>query len=224
VNTKLPGFISLFCLIVTVIWLVLLIWEAASAGPTETFEQALTRVAKLDAVFYMTYINAAFITLGVTALFAGMYVYCRPLAAEWSVIALVFVPVYSVLNLFAYLSQVLIVPRLLDLYQMTEYRAPAEFWLRQMIQQWPNSSVYIFNNLAYAVLGIPSIIFGVLLLRQDFWKRLAGFLLALNGIACIAGIVGIALGNSALSRGSLVGGVLFLFALIALSRAFLRRE
>lgn len=82
--------------------------------------------------------------------------------------------------------------------------------------------MYAFNNLAYAILGIPSIIFGVILFKQDSWKRLAGFLMALNGVACIVGIVGIALGNSLLSTGSLVGGILFLFALIALSWTFLR--
>ena len=223
-KTKLLGYISLFCLVVTVLWLILLIWGTASAGPMETFEQVLAHVAKLDAVFYLTYVNAALITLGATMLFAGMYVYCQPLASEWSVIALVFVPVYSVLNLFAYLSQVLIVPRLLALHQMTEYQVLSEFLLRQLIQQWPSSLVYAFNNLAYAVLGIPSIIFGVILLKQDSWKRLAGSLLALNGVACIVGIVGIALGNSLLSTGSLAGGVLFLFALIALSWTFLRGE
>jgi hypothetical protein len=74
------------------------------------------------------------------------------------------------------------------------------------------------------VLGIPSIIFGVILLKQDLWNRLAGFLLVLNGVACIIGIVGIALGNSLLSTGSFVGGFLFLFALFALSWTFLRGE
>jgi hypothetical protein len=224
VKTKLLGFISLFCLVGTVLWLVLLIWGTASAGPTETFEQVLAHVAKLGTVFYLTYVNAALITIGATMLFAGMYVFCRPLSSEWSAIAVVFVPVYSVLNLFAYLSQVLIVPRLLALHQMTEYQAISEFLLGQLIQQWPSSSVYVFNNLAYAVLGIPSIIFGAILFKQDPGKRLAGSLMALNGVACIMGMVGIALGNRLLGAGSLVGGVLFLFALGALSWAFLGGE
>jgi hypothetical protein len=185
VKTKLLGYISLFCLVFTVLWLILLIWGTTRTGPIANFEQVVAYVAKLDAVFYLTYVNGALITLGTTMLFAGMYVYCQPLASEWSVIALAFVPIYSVMNLFAYLSQVLIVPHVLALHQLAEYRVLSEFLLRQLIQQWPNSSVYAFNNLAYAVLGIPSIIFGVILLKQDSWKRLAGSLLVLNGVACI---------------------------------------
>jgi hypothetical protein len=221
-KTKLLGYLSLLCLALTVLWLILMIVGTASAGPMDTFEQVLSHVFKLNCIFYLTYINAALITLTATMLFAGLYIYCKPIASEWSVIALVFVPVYSVLNLFAYLSQVLIIPRLLALHQTTEYQAFSEFVLRQLIQLWPNSSVYAFNNLAYAVLGIPSIIYGVILFGQNSWKRIAGALLALNGVACIIGIVGIALENSLLSTGSLVGGVLFLFALMALSRTFLR--
>lgn len=130
--------------------------------------------------------------------------------------------VYSVLNLIIYLSQVLIIPRLATLYQVEKYRLAAELLLRLSIQQLPSSAVYTLNNLAYAILGIPSIIYGTMLFRERGWKRISGLFMSLNGIACIVRMVGIVLGNRLLGQGSLVGGILFLFALIALSRAFLR--
>ena len=50
--------------------------------------------------------------------------------------------------------------------------------------------------------------------------RLGGVLLALSGIAGIAGFIGIAVQSSWLSQGSLMGGVLFLLALVLMSLGF----
>jgi hypothetical protein len=94
--------------------------------------------------------------------------------------------------------------------------------LRQMLQQWPGSAVSVLNNLAYAILGIPSIIFGMALSRRDRSSRLPGILLALNGVACIIGVAGVVLGSGLLAQGSIVGGTLFLLALIPLRMTFLR--
>jgi len=141
VITKINGYLSLICLAVTMLWLVLMIYGEASSGQMDTFRQVLAHHAKLDALYYLTYINAAAITIVVTMLVAGLFIYCKDFSFEWSVIALVFVPVYTVLNL----------------------------------------------------------------------------------VACIMGIAGIALGNNLLSNGSFVGGILFLFSLVALSWTFLRK-
>jgi hypothetical protein len=136
---------------------------------------------------------------------------------------LVFVPVYATLNLFAYLSQVSIVPGLMELRKTPEFTAAADLLLRQLIQQLPGSGVAIFNNVAYAILGIPSILFGWLLYQQHHRLRLAGSLLALNGVACLLGIAGILAGNELLKNGSVLGGILFLFATLSLSRGLLTK-
>jgi uncharacterized membrane protein len=70
-------------------------------------------------------------------------------------------------------------------------------------------------------LGIPSIIFGWLLFQHNQRLRLAGLLLMLSGIASILGVFGILAGSELLSNGSVIGGILFLVALIPLSRALL---
>jgi hypothetical protein len=74
----------------------------------------------------------------------------------------------------------------------------------------------------YALLGIPCIIFGIILAHKGRLWRIAGWLLALNGLACILCIFGITIKNDLLSLGSLIGGVLFLAALFPLSLAFWR--
>jgi hypothetical protein len=223
-NRRLLGILSLICLIVTAAWLALLIYTTVTRGAVESYAEALGHASALDLLDVLTYVNAALITLTATMLFAGLYVVVRPQAPLWAAIGVVFVPIYGLLNLFAYLSQLTIVPRLAAL-------GPTfEPLLAQMIQAWPGSAVNVINNLGYAVLGMPSIIFGVLLRtgRRDSGGRISnglrwgGTLLALSGGASIVGIVGIAAQIPVLELGSIVGGVLFLAALVPLSAAWLR--
>jgi hypothetical protein len=121
------------------------------------------------------------------------------------------------LNLFAYMSQITIMPRLAAL------QPRPDVLLAQMIQAWPGSTVSVVNNLGYAVLGIPSIAYGILLGQRDASLRVVGILLALSGVASIAGLIGIAVGSAALGTGSIAGGALFLVALVLLSVAWLRK-
>lgn len=207
---------ALICLVVTVIWLALFVFGAATRGTAATKEQALASVQSLDALQVLTYVNAALVTVSATMLFAGLYVVCRDEAPLWSAMAAAFVPIYGALNLFAYLSQITIVPRLVAL------RPASDVLLGQMVQAWPGSAVNVVNNMGYAVLGIPSIIFGLLLRRRDGALRSGGVLLGLSGAASLLGFVGIVARSAALSLGSIVGGVLFLAALVPLTVGWLR--
>jgi hypothetical protein len=219
-RTKLFAIVSLVALIVTVIWLVLLIADTASAGPLNTFEQVLAHVSDLDALFYLTYVNAALTVLATALLFAVLYLYCKTTAPELALLGLVFVPAYAALNLVVYLSQLTVVPALLTAHQQVQHQAAAELMLRQTVQMWPGSGVSFLNGLGYAILGIPSIILGATLFQQRGSLRLAGALLALNGIACLVGLIGMLAGSELLGNGSLVGGALYLLGLIPLNVAF----
>lgn len=217
-GNRLLGTVALACTIFTAIWLLLLIVGVATQGPVETLEHALASVADLDLLHYLTYANAALITITTTLLFAGLYVHCKPQDAVWSTMGLAFVPAYTVLNLFAYLSQITIVPHLVDL------QPESSLLLAQMVQSWPGSAVNVLNNLGYAVLGIPSLIFGLLLFQRQRAMRLPGGLLALSGTASLVALAGIVLQNELLSLGSIVSGVLFLLALIPLSISLLQQK
>ena len=219
-NARACAVLSLLTLLGTVLWLVLMI---AGGVPPATFEGVLAKVSRLDALFYLTYLNAAFlVTIPATLLMAALYPMCRPYLPEWAALdGLVFVPVYSVLNLFAYLSQVTLVPLLVELHQQAVYQAAAEMLLRLAIQELPGSMVAFFNGLAYGILGIPSIIFGLGLYRKGGRAfRSGGILLALNGAACILGVAGALLQNALLGLGTMAGGALFLLALIPLAWGF----
>lgn len=217
------GGIALAETVLVTVWLVLLLAGIARDGTITTFEQALGQAARQDALFCLSYVNAALLTVGAVLLFAGLYVTFSGAASATSVMAVVFVPIYGVLNLVVYLSQVTVVPRLVTLYQQADSPAVAGMLLRQMLQQLPDSAILAVNVLAYAVLGIPSVIFGILLLRGATARKAAGALLALNGVVAILGFVGVVARSSALAFAGAAGsGLLFWLALFPLTWSFLR--
>jgi hypothetical protein len=218
------GYISIITLILTLIWFILLIAQIATLGPLEKYEQVIAYVSKLDVFYYLVYLNASLTVIAVTLLYSGLYLYSRSLASTAALMGLVFLPVYTTINLFVYLSQISIVPQLIEWRQLPEYKPTADLLLSQLIQQLPSSGVVFFNHLAYGILGIPSIIFGWLLYQHNHRLRLTGLLLELNGITCILGVVGVLIGNELLSIGTVIGGILFLIALIPLSRVMLKRS
>ena len=223
-KTKLIGVLSLICLILTMLWLVFMIAGLAIAGPLETFEQVLAFAGGASVLFYISYINAALVTVCVAMLFSAFHWLLKPTDPLWSGIAVIFVPVYAAMNLVVYLSQITVVPRFIDLQWKEGVESGTYILLKLWVQQWPDSMISMINNLAYAVLGIPSIIYGVLLFRVVPVLRMGAVLLILNGIACIAGFSGVVIQSPWLSKGVLVGGVLFLIALFPISLGFLNHK
>jgi hypothetical protein len=215
--SKLVVFLSLACLVLTALWVGLLIADMASAGPLETFEQVAAHASRLHGLFYATYLNAALLTLTAIAFFAALHAWLKSTAPDWALIGLVFVPIYGAFNLVAYLSQVTLVPALVTLRLDPQYTHTADALLRLTLQAWPGSTIAFFNGLAYGILGIPSILYGLLLGRCGGALRWGGLLLALNGAACILGLIGFLTGNALLSQGVMIGGFLFLAAMFPLA-------
>lgn len=220
--SELLGILSLIALVVSSLWIVFLISDIRMHGAVATFEQALAYVSRRNRLFFLNYLNAVLITLATTMLFAGLYVYFRTDMPEWAFIAVVFVPAYSVLNLACYLSQITIIPQLQEFRVKTEYKATADLMIGQLTQAWPGSAVAILNGLAYAILGIPSIIFGLTMLDEASPMPVAGVLLTLSGAASMIGFAGLVMRSTRIGWGLAAGGALYVMALIPLAIAFLR--
>ena len=220
-TSRLVGLLSLITLCLTVLWAGLLAWGAVAGEAVETLDQALRYASARDWRYTLTYANAVLITLAATALFAALYAHYRRSAPAWCAVGVAFVPVYCGLNLLVYASQITIVPQLVASQELPGYGPAAAFLTAQMVQAWPGSAISVVNGLAYAVLGIPSIIFGLLLARGTAAMRTAGVLLILNAMACLAGPLGAVTGSPVLALGTVVGGAIFLLSLIPLTIAFL---
>jgi len=218
-KTKHIGVFSLMAFVLTLIWLVLLIADMAQAGPMNTFAKVLEHLSTPNPILVISYINVAVLTVAAAMLFGLLYQYCRFYAEEWSVAAAVFVPVYAGLNLIVYLSQITVVPQLVELYRTGDSVAPGV--LRQCIQLWPESAAAFANVLAYAVLGIPSMVYGIVLMRHAGSLRWAGGFLSTSGLASIIGLSGLVARVLPLTMATSVSGVLFLAALAFLSYGFL---
>lgn len=201
------------CLITTSLWLVLMIVSISNTGAIITIEEAIGSVMNPGILFYLSYINAVFVTITATVFFVYLYSYCKSLNSEWSLMGMVFVPVYCILNLLVYFSQIAVIPRLISLMNTQQHSEVYIAILGQFIQGWSGSAVSVMNQLAYAVLGIPSVIFGIILVKHKRISTLGGWLLVLNGLSCIVGVIGTAANSQALAIGSVVGGALFLFSL-----------
>jgi len=217
------GVFAVVTLILTAFWLVLLAAGMARGGPVATFDQALATVTQ-SSVYRLGYLNAAAIVVAATLLFAGLSNYCRKTSHLWSVAGLLFVPAYATLNLIVYLSQVTVVPQLVAIRSDPAHQAAADVALRLLLHARPGSAMAFFNSLAYALLGIPSVLYGWLLRKQGGLLRWGGTLLALNGIACWIGAAGALAGSALLANGTTLGGLFFLVALAPLSVAFLRGD
>jgi len=209
------AYLSIFCIITTYAWVALLIYDIAVRGPVDTYAQAKIAFRRTDWLFYATYLNAGLLTLAAAALMSGLFRLFRPLYPLATSIAHTFVPAYALLNLVCYLSQVSILPALSRMYEQSP--GTIDLLGTLLLQSWSGSALTALNLLAYAILAIPSIIYGWALLRYGKLAASAGWLLILNGLACILGFAGLVVQNAALSTGAMIGGFLYAVALIPLS-------
>jgi hypothetical protein len=162
-------------------------------GSIFTIEEAVLSVKNPGWLFYLNYGNAMILTLLITAFFAGLYHLVNTTEPELAVSGMVFIPVYCVLNFFIYASQITVIPNLMAASALEAGHFPINIIIGQMVQAWPGSSIAIFNNLAYAILAIPSLTFGFALIQRLGSAVPGGWFLIFNGIASIIGGLGIVL-------------------------------
>ena len=221
-KSKTTGILALIVTITTYIWVFGVILDVISKGPVETFDQALIYVSNPDPLYYVNYINVSLLTVFTTMMFAGIYEYFKRPLQIWATIGIVFVPIYCTLNLIAYLSQITIMPRVLALTEIIEYQSTAKLLAGLLVQNWDGSAISVINLLAYALLGIPSIIFGWAMLKLVRLWTIAGLLLGLSGLGSNIALIGTLMQNSTLASVTLISGFLYAVALIFITIVFLK--
>jgi hypothetical protein len=223
-NTRPIGILALTVALLTALWAGLFILDQATATPAHTLADKVAAIEGSLGLFVVNYTNAGLLTLATVALLAGFAVYCWDEDPLWSAVAFAFAPIYGLANTLVYLSQVFVIPGLLDLYRNPETAAVAETLLGLTIHNWDGSAVAFANALAYAVLGIPSIILGILLYRKAERLRVGSLLLAGSGVLSIVALLGVGIESAGLAFLSPLGGLVYMVALILLGVNFLRRS
>jgi hypothetical protein len=189
-------------------------------GGIDSYEEALEYVSSPGILFYITYLNVVILTGMVLMLFGLLYLFFRDTYPAASLSGMLFVPVYAAYNLLVYVSQVSMVPKLIENSGPGAESEVMEFFLGHMIQMYEGSAIGMLNHFAYAVLGVPSILYGRMVYRLNPAGKISGAALILSGTVCMIGFAGILAGNEVLSFGSALGGMLFWLALLAMAFSF----
>jgi hypothetical protein len=202
-------------LVQTIVWLVFTIISMSQVDSGWEKADYVKWVANPDFFFIGNYINGTLLTVTATILFCFLYLYLKDKTTGAWIIGLVFVPMYALLNIVSYSIQISIVPQIAT-YEMQLNHVDG--LAQHLIQADSHSIIGYLNGLAYALLAVPSIIFGSGLIKNN--KPYTGRLLFANGISCIIGLTGYLMNNEILSLGVMAGGVIFLLALIFLIKEF----
>ena len=204
--------VSLILTLLLILWVLFMILLTSGINENWTNERYLQFAKENGILYFLSYLNGVIFTVITMALFGLLYIFIQNEKPVLSIIGILFVPVYGVLNIFAYGSQITVVPQLLsevNIEHLTECRAE---YLVQWIQTKPETAVGMINGVAYALLGIPSVCFGVALFKRIPFGMVVGWLLFINAILCLVGLIGYVIGNLTLANGIIAGGFLFTIA------------
>jgi len=206
---------SIILFVQTLIWIVFTGFSMSQVESTWTYTDYVTWASKPDFFFIGNYINATLLTITAIVLFTFLYGFLKNKYESYAMLGLVFIPIYGLLNIICYSIQISVVPLIAG----DSFDSPDKiYFASHFIQAYSKSIFGFMNGMAYAILGITSIIYGVLMFKE--FKKLSGVLISLNGISCIIGIIGYIINNSILATGIMIGGILFLGALAAMAFEF----
>jgi hypothetical protein len=215
VKQKTLGIIILIDLVLLIGWLAIMIVMGASGQMPVDFWEAVSFAGEEHWLFYkLNYANASLYAILNGVVFAGLYAMLKRDGPGWAEVGILLVPVIVFINLFSYLSQLVVVPGLVELAMGRPGQNPAaELLLRNLLQTSPDSALLYFDQFGYFLLSVPSIIFGVLLYRRGKPHRVGGALLALSGVFCAPVGFGVLAGIEwMISAPSMIGGVLMMVA------------
>jgi hypothetical protein len=212
-KTKITGILAASVVILTLIWLAQMIGAAVKYGSFEKFNDALAFARERHWFYYTaTYANALVLTLFNALLYGSLYGLLKGEHPEWTAAGLVFVPLYAILAMVAYLSQIVLVPALINQLEDPQLQPIALALLHHWLQIWPHSTIQLFDQFSYFLLGMPGLIYGLLMWRIALLRIPGGFFV-LSSIFCLLIGVGIISGLPELvGVPSMIGGIVSIIA------------
>jgi hypothetical protein len=207
---KLIRITAFILLVQTIAWVILMALSTAQIERDWEPADYIQWASSGGVTYVLNYINVTLLTVLAVLFFSFFYSFLKEDSRSWALAGLVLVPVYGTLNIVVYSMQITLVPHL----AATADADPGRIaWISQLIQANPSSLAAQINGMAYAILGIPSAIYGLLLARKSY--RISGWLLLSSGILSMVGMIGTISGSSILSAGLVAGGIAFLLFLAA---------
>lgn len=202
-------FLGIIVLLQTIIWIAFTIISMSQVNSTWSSQDFVQWVSRPDIFYVGNYVNATLLTIFVIILFCYMYSYLNKETTAHYLVALIFIPIYGLMNIIAYSIQISIVPQTAQIEILSNSMNGIS---QHLIQANSKSLMGFINGMAYALLSIPSIIFGIGLYKD--YKKYSGICFIASGIASDIGIIGYLLGDSLISTGIMISGVIFLIGLV----------
>jgi hypothetical protein len=201
---------ALGLLILCISWIAFGVISMSPLKDEWTNTDYLNWVSKPSLSFTITYINATLLTIIDVLLFYFLYSYLSLFNKIFAQLGLIFVPIYGMLNIVCYSIQITTVP---SIAKLALESGNIDFAI-QLVQAKNDSLIGYLNGLAYTMLGIPSIIYGYMLIKQRI--LFSGGFLIVSAFFDLIGITGYLIGNKTLSIGMILGGVAFTIALVCI--------
>ena len=206
---------SIILLVQTVIWLVFTGFSMSQVESSWIYSDYVIWASNPDLFFIGNYINATLLTITTVVLYTFLYDFLKNKYESYALLGFVFIPIYGIINLLCYSIQISVIPLLAS----SSLDSPDKiYFVSQFIQANTKSIIGFMNGLSYAILGIPSIIYGILMFKE--LKKISGVFISLNGVFCIIGIIGYIIQNGALTAGIMLGGIVFMGGLVAMTYEF----
>ncbi len=201
--------LALFTVVILVLWVVLMILSGMQMQADWAAKDYLNYAREQNPVFVLNYLNAGLFTALVIVLFGCLYLLVKNEYPVLALVGLLFIPVYGTLNLLVYLGQVTILP-------LVANGSASQEAALQWMQLYPGSPIGMVNGLAYALLGISSVLYALTIIGRGKMGQITAWLLIVNTVLCLLGPIGVMTGNSLLTLGTVAGGIVFTGAVFTL--------
>ncbi|MFW6276755.1 MAG: hypothetical protein ACOC2K_03665 [Bacteroidota bacterium] len=211
--------VSLITLVLLVVWIILMPLSMAIVQPEIGVEEFIELIKTSGVPFILNYINAVLLTFSITLLFILLFVDIKSRHPVLAYSGLVFLVMFSLTNIMVYSSQFIILPEL-----FRDGSSLNEEILLQLIHIRESSLIYIINMYAYGFLGVPSVLYGFILMKKNVPGMIAGLLLLLNGIFCWMGLISLGTGDRFTRQGTMIGAVAFIAAVFFLYLMYRRKS
>ncbi|MFC1725273.1 DUF4386 family protein [candidate division KSB1 bacterium] len=220
-DAKFIGKISLATIIFLLVWILFGILFPGSDGQIETVEDLVNQRTADQLNQKFNFLFSFILNFLLVALYVSLYLYFKNRAPEWCAIGFVFIPAFAVFAVAVFSLSAFLVPYLLELYKNPEYQSLISGILKTMLHGEVNPARE-FLSIPFIFLSIPTMIFGILLLKERIILKFAGILIIVSGIEYLSNLIAIFERNVILNTIGMIGGLSFMVSLILLSIGFLR--
>ncbi len=185
-KTKLIGQFALAVIIIVAVTIIVSLFSSGefSYRDIETVEDYVRYKESAVSSNNFSHFFIIFFSVSLVFFFISIYRFCKIKNPDWAAVGVFFLPPFAGLTLLFSALQVSVVPQLISMYNQPEYQEAISMLFSQFLPGTANQA-YAIADVPLLFLGIPALIFGLILSRDQKLLKVTGILLAISGIGFI---------------------------------------